>query len=169
MGPSYISIRFEFGDTPEGWQIATEPEEEEITEPTTPVRPTQVVGDTKVVFHKDHAEIIHDESRHVPPRTKTQIDLAEANKKMKAYVIPKLQETGKDIIGEISALADKTAKEKAALGKPKEQEEDLAKPKPQGLKFRNLEGRRSKKGKEVKSKETVASRSLDQTKMKSWN
>ena len=54
-------------------------------------------------------------------------------------------------------MADKTEKEKAALGKPKEQEEELAKPKPQGLKFRNLEGRRSKKGKEVKSKETVAS------------
>ena len=78
------------------------------------------VGDTKVVFHRDHAEIIHDKSKVVPPRTETQVDLEEASRRMKAYVIPKLQKTGKDIVGEISALADKTAKEKATLGRHKE-------------------------------------------------
>ena len=154
---------------PEGWQIATEPEEEETADLATPVRPTQVVGDTKIVFHKDHAEIIHDESKHVPPRTETKVELVEASKRMKAYVISKLRETGKDIIGEISALAEKTAKEKAILGKPKDQEEDVAKPKPQGLKFRNLEGKRSKKGKEAKSKETLTSSESEQTKTKLWN
>ena len=119
----------------EGYQIATEPDEEETAKLA---QPTSVEG-TKVVFHKDHAEIIHDKSKVVPPRTETQVDLEEASRRMKTYVIPKLQKTGKYIVGEISALADKTAKEKATLGRPKEQEEELAKPKPQGLKFRNLE------------------------------
>ena len=140
----------------EGYQIAVDPDEEETAEMAQPIRETQRVGRTQAVFHKYHVEIVWDKNIVVPPRTETQADLAEASRKMKAYVIPKLQETAKDLVGEISALADKTAKEKATLGQTKEQEEELAKPKPQGLKFRNLEGRRSKRGKEVKSRETVA-------------
>ena len=66
------------------------------------------VGDTKVVFHKDHTEIVHDKTKVTPSSTTIQIDLAEATLKMKAYVIPKLSKTGKDMVGEISALADKT-------------------------------------------------------------
>ena len=84
----------------DGYQIATEPNEEEIAQMAQPTS----VGDTTVVFHKDHAEIVHDKTKVVPPRTATQSDLAEAARKMKAYVIPKLQKTGKDLVGEISAL-----------------------------------------------------------------
>lgn len=91
---------------------------------------------------------------------------------MEAYVKPKLSKTGKDILGEISALADKTAQEKATLGQPKEQEEKLAKPPPKGLKFPNLEGtRNTKKGKEIKSKEIVifSESESESTRKRTWS
>ena len=64
--------------------IATEPEEEETADSATPIKPTQRVGGTSAVFYKDHVMIVHDKNKVVPSRTETHVDLAEANKKMKA-------------------------------------------------------------------------------------
>ena len=49
------------------------------------------------------------------PKVQVQPDLIEAVTKLEAYVVPKQSKVGKDILNKISALADKTAKEKANL------------------------------------------------------
>ena len=60
------------------FKIATEPTEEEKAIMAHP----KSVGGTKVVFHKDYAEIVRDKTKVVPPRTQTPPNLTEASKKL---------------------------------------------------------------------------------------
>ena len=153
----------------EGYQISVDPDEEETAELAQPIKETQRAGRTQVVYHKDHAEIIWDKSRVVPPRTETQIDLAEANRKLKAYEIPKLQTSGKDLVGEISVLADKTERKRLNLANPKTKKRNWQHPSHKDLNSETKKGKGPRKEKKSSQKRQSLLRSLNQTKTRLWN